>query len=533
MSSPFLDEDKETTMSPVLLGASAFLALAYVVRALLARPQRLDLPVVGKPDDANFEAALLEGTAKYPNTPYIIPSIPKLVVLPISTHDELRNLPENKASFVQDISHIFFGKQTGLGENTPPLIKAIKTDLNRHVASTVEALQDETRYALDEFGSCENWTKVTVAERMARLVALLSGRVFVGKPLSRNEEWIKTTLEYTVDAVKARDEVLRYPELIQNLAAPFLPQIRTVKQNKAKAAQLLRPIIEECMRKFKEGKMGDKESTDEFDDNQGTFISWLLKWTDEKNREDPFMLADSQMTLSFAAIHTTSMAISHVLFDLASHPEFIEPLREEIEQVIAEDGTEVDGSGLRNLKQQSFTKLKKLDSFLKESQRLNPPTLVANFRLTTSTLHLSTGHVIPKGTRICYDALTFNMSNPDLSTIPHDPSDVTSLDPPTTFSPFRWSSLRATPGNESKFQFVTTSKQSMNFGHGNHACPGRFFAGFEIKIVIVELLMNWDFRLVGDEEGKGGSGKRPKNFLYDVSVVPDPTGQLEFRRRKF
>lgn len=51
-------------MSPVLLGASAFLLLAYVVRAILARPQKLDFPVVGKPGDANFEAALLEGTAK-------------------------------------------------------------------------------------------------------------------------------------------------------------------------------------------------------------------------------------------------------------------------------------------------------------------------------------------------------------------------------------------------------------------------------------------------------------------------------------
>ncbi|KAJ8063438.1 hypothetical protein OCU04_008656 [Sclerotinia nivalis] len=531
MSPPFLDKSKEMTMSPLLLGASAFLLLAYIVRAILARPQKLDFPVVGKPDDANFEAALIEGSAKYPNTPYIIPSIPKLVVLPISTHDELRNLPEDKASFMQDLSHVFFGKHTGLGEDTPPLVKALRTDLTRHVASTVDALQDEARYALDEFGTCENWTKVVLMKKLLRVVALLSGRVFVGRSLSRNEEWIKTTIDYTVDTVKARDEVSQYPALLQNFAVAFLPQIRKVKQHRSKATELLRPVIEECMRIFKDGTIADKESSDEFDENQGTSISWLLKWTDEKSRDNPFVLANNQLTLSFAAIHTTSMALAHIIFDLASCPEFIEPLREEIEQVVAEDGYEVDGNGSRNLKKQSFTKLKKLDSFLKESQRFNPPNLVTNFRRTTSTLHLSTGHTIPKGTRICYDAVTLNMSTPDLSSIPHDPSDVASLDPPSTFSPFRWSSLRATPGNDSKFQFVTTSKQSMNFGHGNHACPGRFFAGLEIKVVIVELLRNWDFRLVGDEGGKGG--ERPKNILYDVSIIPDPIGHLEFRRRKF
>ncbi|KAJ8068048.1 hypothetical protein OCU04_003624 [Sclerotinia nivalis] len=531
MSPTILDKSKEMTMSPFLLGASTVLLLAYVIRAILARPQKLSFPVVGKPDDADFQAALIEGSAKYPNTPYVLRTDPPLVVLPISTHDEVRNLPESKVSFMEDVANIFLAKHTGIGEDSPAITKVVKTDLTRHVASTVDALQDEMRYALDkEFGTCESWTKVVLMEKVLKMVALLSGRVFVGRPLSRTEAWINTSIDYTADCVKAKDEVAKFPAFLRYFAVPFLPEIRKVKQHKTKAAELLRPVIEGCMRRFKEGKGAGKESGDEFDDDQGTFISWVLKWTDEKNRENPFVLAKNQLGLSFAAIHTTSMGAAHILFDLASHPEFIAPLREEIEQVIAEDGYEVDGSGSTNLKKQSFTKLKKMDSLMKESQRVNPPGLVVNFRLTTSPLTLSTGHTIPKGTRICYDAHTINTSGPDLSSIPHDPSLIASLDPPSTFSPFRWSSLRATPGNESKFQFVTTSKQSINFGHGNHACPGRFFAGVELKVVIVEIIRNWDIRLVGDKEGKGG--ERPPNYIYDTNVVPNPFEHLEFRRRK-
>ena len=87
-------------------------------------------------------------------------------------------------------------------------------------------------------------------------------------------------------------------------------------------------------------------------------------------------------------------------------------------------------------------------------------------------------------------------------------------------------------GNENKHQFVTTSSESLNFGHGNHACPGRFFASNEIKVVLIELLRSWEFRLKGDWEGVGGEDKRPKNWEVDMGIVPDVGAELEFRRRK-
>jgi cytochrome P450 len=116
------------------------------------------------------------------------------------------------------------------------------------------------------------------------------------------------------------------------------------------------------------------------------------------------------------------------------------------------------------------------------------------------------------------------------------PAELSHLNvaPASEFSPFRFATLREIPGHESKHQFVTTSPESMNFGHGNHACPGRFFAGTEIKVVLVELLRNWDLRLPAGEEGKEKEGRerRPKNFVQEVSVTPNPFANVEFRRRK-
>jgi hypothetical protein len=66
------------------------------------------------------------------------------------------------------------------------------------------------------------------------------------------------------------------------------------------------------------------------------------------------------------------MAVTHCLFDLAARPEYIKPLRDEIDEIIAEEGYDITGDGAMKLKKSSIPRLKKLDSFMKESQRLAP-----------------------------------------------------------------------------------------------------------------------------------------------------------------
>jgi len=69
------------------------------------------------------------------------------------------------------------------------------------------------------------------------------------------------------------------------------------------------------------------------------------------------------------------MATTAAIYDLATYPEYVQPLRDEIQQVIDEDGQDVDGDGIVRLKKSSMPKLWKLDSFIKESQRFTPPGL--------------------------------------------------------------------------------------------------------------------------------------------------------------
>lgn len=42
---------------------------------------------------------------------------------------------------------------------------------------------------------------------------------------------------------------------------------------------------------------------------------------------------------------------------------------------------------------------------------------------------------------------------------------------------------------------VTTSPDHLALGHGEHACPGRFFAAIEIKILLCHLLLKYEWEL--------------------------------------
>jgi cytochrome P450 len=59
---------------------------------------------------------------------------------------------------------------------------------------------------------------------------------------------------------------------------------------------------------------------------------------------------------------------------------------------------------------------------------------------------------------------------------------------------------------------------------GKHACPGRFFAGNEIKTMFVHLLTKYDMRTEIE-------GERPKDIFAGPTMLADPKAKVLFRKR--
>lgn len=80
-----------------------------------------------------------------------------------------------------------------------------------------------------------------------------------------------------------------------------------------------------------------------------------------------------------------------------------------------------------------------------------------------------------------------------------------------------------------RLTFASSNHESMAFGYGRHACPGRWFASNEIKMIMIHLLENYDFRL---PDGKSGLENRPASVGVETQFLPNHEAVVEMRARR-
>lgn len=187
-------------------------------------------------------------------------------------------MPDHELSFRQLAYQTLNGKYTGLGKNVHPLSESVKNDLTMNINLTLAIIQDEIRYAVEEgIGNCADWTQVKVFEKLLRIVALASGRVFVGRPLSRDEEWINMTVNYTVDCSKAIADVQATKAWQRPFRVPFLTTIRHAANYRKKVAAMLRPQLQSMIEASKKIKTDDEDDyLDDSSIDQHSLAAWSL-----------------------------------------------------------------------------------------------------------------------------------------------------------------------------------------------------------------------------------------------------------------
>ena len=125
----------------------------------------------------------------------------------------------------------------------------------------------------------------------------------------------------------------------------------------------------------------------------------------------------------------------------------------------------------------------------------------------------SDGTFLPKGTYVG--------TNVEDATFKHS-----TLPNPEVFDGMRWHNMRLEEGKENMYSSVQTSSDHLVYGMGNQACPGRFFAAHEARVVTSRIIMNYDFKLV--EEPKNG---HPMAHADGVMTTVDPNVKFMFKKR--
>nr|AWM98774.1 steroid 11-alpha-hydroxylase [Aspergillus ochraceus] len=416
-------------------------------------------------------------------------------VLAPSYANEIRNHPD--LSFGHETgrdfhSHIYGFEPFRQGTMPDQIVQdAVRMKLTQSLGSVTKPLSDETTVALRSYWTDEpDWHSIHTKDTILKLVAQLSSKVFLGDRICRDPNWLRITVDYTVDSFMAAQSLRMWPRLLRPLVARLLPSCRKIQTELQDARNIINPVLAEReAEKAAAAQQGltPKRYTD------------AMEWMEQCAKGRPYDAGAAQLSFSLAAIHTTSDMITQVLYDLCGKDELVEALREEARTVIQADGWQ----------KTTLYKLKLMDSMLKESQRLKPTSVVSMRRLAMKTVTLSDGTVILKGTSIFVSGE--QMWDPEV------------YPDPDTFDAYRFLRLRETPGSETSAQLVSVSPQHLGFGLGKHACPGRFFAANEIKIALSHILLKYDFRLP--------AGTTPQHIYMGAEVAADPFAKLEIRRR--
>lgn len=234
--------------------------------------------------------------------------------------------------------------------------ETVRVKLTQSLNLVTDDLVDETTASLhDIYGESDTWQTIVVKDTILELVARLSSRIFLGKSLCRNRRWLEIAKRYTVESFIASYLLRMVPSILRPIAYWFIPQCRFCRKAVRDAHTLITPEVERrkaAVDKAKEAGLKPPKTADA--------IGWMYDVA--RGRQVDFV--NAQMSLSMAAIHTTTETTVQALLDICQYPEAVEKLREEIVQVIGEHGWA----------KTSLYKLKLMDSFLKESQRVNPMT---------------------------------------------------------------------------------------------------------------------------------------------------------------
>ncbi|KAF9870905.1 filament-forming protein [Colletotrichum karsti] len=388
-----------------------------------------------------------------------------LVMLPPQMSEEIRN--DKRLTFTGFIDRQWLTRYPGLsvlqeGLRGDIIQEAIRRNLNQELSMLRLSQQQLSVLVYSaHYEVLSEWQEVKFFPVSLQLAARLSAKILLGDRLCRSKEWIAVSINFAGVVLTAGRALRAWPVLLRPLVHRFIPKLKFLRSQVAQARKIMEPEL-----------AARRQARTEMEKPMDS-----LSWIDDVRRGREFDVVAGQLFLTFAAIHTTSSVLTAFMYDILANPEYFTLLREEIVRVFSEE---------EGWSKNSLYKLKLMDSCLKESQRLHILGPHMMNRKVEMPVTLSDGTYLPEGVHVTVSA--------------HNTRDPALWGPdPDEFDGKRFLRMREQAGQENRWQFVSTSPEFLAFGHGMHACPGRFFASNEMKIVLAHLVMNYDWKIIGDK----------------------------------
>ncbi|PVF93220.1 cytochrome P450 [Serendipita vermifera] len=388
--------------------------------------------------------------------------------------------------------------------------------LTRNLRLVYFEILEETKYAFAKTFETEKvdkdgWVKFKATDTFFKIVAHLNHRAFVGLPLCRDEEWNKIQENAAADMMTRAVLLKAFPKSKRGNANFYLSQYGSIL---TKGAKMLSAVIEE-------------RQNMEADDRPNDMLTWIMAMVDHSNESSLKAVMAAFHLIDMAAQNTTVATFVHALYHLAAAPQYIDELREEVLEVLSTGEWTKD----------AIDRLRKLDSFVRETQRLSGISNISMARTAIQDFTFSNGVRVAKG------EMVQAVGNP----LHHDPEIYPD---PMEFKPFRFYEMaeeEKARNASHKYDMITPSPEFLAWGLGKHACPGRWYASMIVKHLLAYILVYYEFKFAestvaaaikANANAKSpGSGPdvpnpRPKDFSLAGACLPNTSAEVLFRKRR-
>jgi len=244
------------------------------------------------------------------------------------------------------------------------LSQVIRREMTKELDAYGDDIVDEIRYALAlNWGKTGEWKEIAVYDSLLDVVGRISNRVLVGKQLCRNPKYLRSSTTFARGVVITAGLMNLTPSFLRPVVCPLIMAYDNFHYRNI--LKFISPIVKARQSQFRPGLNYKKPDYSRHND----YIQWALH--DAYSHNDPAereveMITKRLTVLSFAAIQSSVITITNLLFDIASSPsagEIQATLRSEVGKVV---GPKTTGVWTRA----NLAKMTYIDSALRESMRL-------------------------------------------------------------------------------------------------------------------------------------------------------------------
>ncbi|EPE26099.1 Cytochrome P450 [Glarea lozoyensis ATCC 20868] len=383
------------------------------------------------------------------------------------------------------------------GRDSVPLNRTLRTYLTNYLPNLMPEVRRHLRAIFDRHilsGPLKNgFFSPKLFPMLVECIAHSNIMSFFGEELVQNPEFMKAGVGFIETTLIISEVVRVLPQAISPTVGRFLS--RTFNSQNV-IFDTLMPLVELRLEERERKKQGYEVP------EHNDCIQWIINGTTRPWAAE--RVVHELIALWFGSVHITSTTACFVLHDLCLHPEYIPILRKDIER-----------SGWGSFDQSKGQEFPLLDSFMKESSRLNPVEAMSTRRIALKPFELSGGHKVPVGEWVCTAPKAMHR-------------DQVYWAKPLDFHGFRFvepklydTILSATqfevpePGKQSAFNEVLDWQL---WGTGRNACSGRFYATALVKTMLALLIMNYDMKLADPRRSKNSFVWR--SFIYPYASTP-------------